>query len=131
MHRGKERVLDHKEFVDGYKHNRLLVYVNKSRAGSFVLSPLADKHNKPAHIFWAGAGVLLVFPIPLILLFINWIYSVGSIAVGLMVIKATRKSATEFVLQNMIEDEKFWNYVVRQGGVVIQDDEGNKYLPED
>jgi len=52
------------------------------------------------------------------------VYALGSIVIGLMVHRAARKSASQFVLQNMLESEDFWNYVLLHKGAVILSKEG-------
>ncbi len=122
--------ITHKEFIEGYKSNKLKVLINKNKAGDFVLSPLADKHNKPAHLFWTWLAIILVVPTPIVLFFIKWYFSIISFVVGLIVLSASRKSATGFILQNMIESQDFWCYVLIHRGANISDDEGNEYSPK-
>lgn len=114
----------HQEFVEKYNSGELQVAVHKDRAGDFVLSPFADKHNKPAHYFWTWLGIVLVIPAPIILFFFHWAYALGSFIAGLMVHQAARKSAGQFVLRNMIQDENFFEYVLLHGGAKIIDREG-------
>jgi len=119
--------LTHEEFVEKYKAGNFTVHVNKWRAGDFVLSKFADKHNKPAYLFWTWAGIILTFPLPILLLFFtSWIHSLGSFILGLLINKAARESACQFVLQNMLEDENFWNYVLLHGGAKIKDKNNNE-----
>jgi hypothetical protein len=81
------------------------VYINKNKAGNFVLSNYANKNNKPAHLFWSWSAIILVFIIPIILIFISWKYSILSIIIGLIINSAVRKSAEQFVLQDMLDIE--------------------------
>ena len=117
----------HNEFVERWKAGDLTVSVNKWRAGDFVLSKYADKHNKPAYLFWSWTGIIFAIPLPIALFFLtSWIHSIGSFILGLIVIRATRESACEFILQNILEDEDFWNYVLLHGGVKIKDKNNNE-----
>jgi len=113
------------EYVKGYKSGNILIYINENRAGDFVMSEFGDKHNKPAHVFWSWAGIILTTIIPIVFLFINWKYSVVSFILGLVVASASRKSAVQFCIQNMLESEDFWNYIVLHQGAVMKDKEGN------
>ena len=122
-----EKLITYQQFLEKYKKGEINVLVNKSKAGDFVMSKFGDKHNKPAHLFWTWLGILLVFPAPIILWIIfGWIYALGSFVLGLMINSAARKSAEQFVLQNMIESEDFWDYVLLHKGAVIQDIDGNE-----
>ena len=126
-----EKLITYQQFLEKYKKGEVIVLVNKSKAGDFVMSEFGDKHNKPAHLFWTWLGILLVFPAPIILWIIfGWIYALGSLILGLMINSAARKSAAQFVLQNMIESEDFWDYVLLHKGAVLQDTDGNEIKSE-
>lgn len=119
------KVITHRDFIDGYKKGELLVYINKNKAGDFVLSEFSKKENKLAHNFWTLLGIILLIPVTIIFLFINWRYAVISFIAGWIVNSAARKSATDFVLENMIGNEDFWDYVLLHSGANITDKEGN------
>lgn len=123
-----EKLISHKDFIDKYKSGQLIVRVNKNMVGDLVMSPLADVHNKPAHLFWSWGGLILAIPVTLVLIFVNWVYALISLIVGFLIINAAKESATQFVLQNMLEDEDFWVYVLAQGGALIDDKDGGIYL---
>lgn len=126
----KEKTITYQEFLEGYKNHILGVYVFKNTAGNFVLSKLADKYNKPAHLFWSWCGTILLIPLPIILILINWPYSIISFFGGLVIIWASRKSACQFVAENMVKDEIFWAYVLSLKGAEIKDNDGDKYYPK-
>lgn len=117
-------MISHDTFVKGYKTGEYLVYINKNKAGDFLMSKIADKHNRPAHIFWSWVGIIFAFPLPIILLFIAWIFSVISFILGIMIIISTRKSAEQFVIKNMIDDKNFWEYVLMYKGAKIENNRG-------
>lgn len=121
----EEKAITHQEFVGGYKAGRITVSINKSRAGDFVLSDFANKHNKSKHLFWSWSGIILALPLPIILIFINWYYSIISFILGLIMVGASRKRAGQFVLRNMLENESFFEYVLLHGGAKITDGQGN------
>ncbi len=122
-----KKLINYQQFLERYKTGEITVLVNKSKAGDFVMSKFGDKHNKPAHLFFTWLGIILIIPLPIILLiFYGWIHAVGSFIIGLMINSAARKSASQFVLQNMIESEDFWDYVLLHKGAIIQDKEGNE-----
>ena len=126
-----KKLIDYQQFLQGYKTGEFAVLVNKSKAGDFVMSKFGDKHNKPAHIFFTWLGIIMIVPLPIILLiFQGWIFAVGSFILGLMINSAARKSASQFVLQNMIKGEDFWDYVLLHKGAIIQDKEGNEIESE-
>lgn len=120
----EEKTITHSEFVEGYKSNKLLVYVDKTKAGDFVLSPFADKRNKPTHLFWSWLGIILALPLPIILLFFDWRFTFISFILGLVIINTARKNAAQSVLQNMLDDEDFYLYVLLHGGAKITNESG-------
>jgi hypothetical protein len=118
--------LSHKQFKEKYKKGELEILVNKKLAGDLVLSPQADPKYKPVHLFWTWLGIIFTIPIPIILLFISWVFAPIVFVIGLIVSGAVRKSAGQFVIQNMIEDEIFWNYVILHSGAILQDKNGDQ-----
>lgn len=122
--------ITHKEFAEGYLSGQYSVTIDENRAGDFVLSDFADKHNKPAHYFWTWLGILLVVPIPIALLFVSWIYSACSFIVGLFVVAAARRTDRGFVIQNMVDDESFFDYVLMHHGAKIFNKEGQELQSE-
>lgn len=122
-----KKLINYQQFLEGYKTSEITVLVNNSKAGDFVMSKFGDKHNKPAHLFWTWLGILLIFPAPIIFwILLGWVHALGSFVLGLMISAAARRSASQFVLQNMIENEDFWNYVLLHKGAIIQDKERNE-----
>jgi len=120
-----KKLIDYQQFLQGYKTGEFTVLVNQATAGDFVMSKFGDKHNKPAHIFWTLLGVILTFLLPIILLvFQNWIYAIASFVLGLSIRSAARKSERQFVLQNMMESEDFWDYILLHKGAEIKDKKG-------
>ncbi len=126
-----ERLITHQEFIDGYKSGKISVYIEKDKAGGFVLSPQADKHNKPAYLFWSWGGIFVAYVLTFILLFVNWRFSIISFIVGLLIVSANRKSGAQCVLQNMLDDEDFWMYVILHQGAKMTDTEGRICFPKE
>jgi hypothetical protein len=119
--------ITHKEFIEGYAARKFSVLINKNKAGDFILSKLADKHNKPAYYFWSWLGIIMVLPASIGLFIISWKYSIFSFICGLFIITASKKSSTQFVLQNMIDDEDFFEYVLLHQGAKIIGEQGEEF----
>ena len=127
----EKKLIDFHQFLQGYQTGEFEVLINKSKAGDFVMSKFGDKHNKPAHLFFTWLSIILIVPLPIILLiFYGWINAVGTFIIGLMINKAARKSASQFVLQNMLDSEDFWNYVILHKGAIIHDKSGKEITSE-
>ncbi len=121
-----KKALNYQEFIEKYKVGEITILVDKNRAGDFVLSKLADKYNKPAHLFWTWLGIIVAIPLSIVLLFIHWPYAIASFVLGALINSAARKTAAQFVLQNMMESEEFWNYVLLHKGAKILDKDHNE-----
>jgi len=95
------------------------------------MSEFADKNNKRAHQFWTWAGLTMLIPVAIILLISKgWIYAVSSFVLGLVINNAAKKSAEQFVLQNMIESEDFWHYALLHKGAMMRDAQGNEIITD-
>ncbi len=121
-----QKSITHEEFAREYKAGNILVYVDPIKAGDFVLSDFAKPENKPAHLFWTWAGIILIVPLPIVLLFIKWPLAPLSFILGIVVHQAARKSAGQFVIQNMVENEDFWDYILMHKGAEMKDPQGNQ-----
>lgn len=115
------------QFLKGYEKGEFTVLVNKARAGDFVMCKYGNKYNKPAHLFWTWLGIIMVFSFPVVLwFFLEWKFSLACFALGLVICSAAQKSAGQFVLQNMLEDEFFCGFVLIKGGAIIRDKNGRE-----
>jgi len=122
-----KKFINYQQFLKGYKVGEFAVLVDKSKAGDFVMSRFGEKYNKPAHLLWTWLGIIMVVPLSIILLiFHGWISALGSFILGLIINSAARKSASQFVLRNMLGNEDFWDYVLLHKGAIIQDKQGNE-----
>lgn len=110
-----KKLINYQQFLEGYKTGEFTVLLDKSKTGDFVMSKFADKYNKPAHFFWTWLGILLIFPAPIIFwILFGWIHAIGSFVLGVTIRSAAKKSASQFVLQNMLESEDFWRWILLQ-----------------
>lgn len=120
----------YQNFINEYNAGKLQILVDESMAGNFILSPHADKHYKPAYLFWTWLGIILLVLTPMILLFYHWYYSAITFILGIIVFKASRKSGAQFVIENMISSEDFWDYILLHKGAKIIDSSGNEITSE-
>jgi len=126
-----KKIINYQQFLEQYKTSEITISVNISKAGDFVMSKFGNKHKKLMHLFWTWSGILLIFPLPIIFwIFFSWGYVIGSLALGLIISKMARKNAPQFVLQNMIDSEDFWDYVLLHKGATIYDKNGNEVESE-
>ena len=121
-----ENVITHQEFVDRYGSGGLTVMVSKWRAGDFIMSSYANRRYKAAHVFWTCLGVIVAIPLSIVLLFFRWYIAPISFVVGLIIVSAARRTAGQFVMQNMLESEDFWDYVLVHGGAEMLDEDGKE-----
>jgi len=118
--------MDHREFVEQYTSGKLSVYINGSYALRVISAGYLPKRYYWAHTFWSWVWLLSI-PIGIILLFFN-------IGIGILVLffisflggKAIKKSAVDFVLQHALEDEQFFNFVLKKKILIIKPNFGAK-----
>lgn len=122
------KTITFQEFLAGHKNGDFTIAVNKSKAGDFVLSPHANKYNKPAHLFWSWLGLILFLPLALVLLFLDWKYALISFILGIFITQGAQKSTARFVAENMLESEDFWDYTLLHHGAKILDKDGNELM---
>lgn len=114
----------HAEFVSLFKQKKLKVFVDPNKAGDFIDSNQSDPNKRAAHIFWSWSGLLMI-PVGIVLLFFSLGWGIFLIFFGLVVTVSARNTAAQFVLQNILEDGLFFEYVVWHKGARIEDAEGN------
>lgn len=123
--------INYQQFLEGYRIGIITVLVNKSKAGNFVMSKFGSKYNKPAHLFWTWLAIIMIIPLPIIfLIFKTWVHAFGILIIGLLIRDSARKSATQFVLTNMLENEDFWDFILLHKGATLKDTEGNAITSE-
>ena len=115
------RYISHREFVSLYEQGQLTVSVDQFKAGDFILSPFSKNHYKYAHYFWNLLGFILLIGGIASIFFINWTIALAAIIIGLVIISAVRKSAGTFVMEQMLDDEEFWDYILLHKGAKIHD----------
>lgn len=120
------RYCSHAEFLREYRIGKMTVLVNRSRAGDFVLSEFGRPEYKLAHYFWTWLAILCVLGGLLLWVFYSWKIGVGLLFLGIMLNSSARKSAGQFVLGQMLDNEDFWTYVLLHGGAEIRDAENRR-----
>jgi len=120
--------MEHSDFVKRFIDKDIRVYIDSIKSGDLVLSRFANKYNKPAHLFWSWIAIMLVLIAPIVLwLLFSWFWAIISFILGLFVASANMKSSNQFVIENMLEDEIFYDYVMYQKKVKVRilDKDGN------
>lgn len=118
--------ITHEQFRYGYTSGSFRIHVDMNRAGDFVMSQFGSKSRSIAHQFWTWTGLLLFAPATIVLLIFDWRLAIISFFMGMLINSAARKSAAQFVLENMLESEDFFVYVLLHGGATIFDANGNE-----
>lgn len=129
------KTISHTEFVHQYRSGNLTVVLDKKRAGDFVgvlrkrtiYKIMISNWNKQEYYFLKWLGRLLIYVLPIVLLFVDWLYSIVSFVIGLRIAWAAKRIAEESVIDNMVDDEEFWIYAIQHRLAEIQDSDGNKY----
>ena len=112
------------EFVKAYKSGRITVAVNRSLALRSMESPYVAKRYKVAHHFWTWVWFLSI-PTGIILwIFIKWWIGLAVIVVGFLLPRAIKQTDMEFVLEQALEDEVFYDYAIKAGLLKIHNSAG-------
>lgn len=115
--------LSYNEYIESLEQNKIEVIVDNSTAMLIMdrrnnLVQLMPKSVQIAHIFWMYVGFLgfIVSVLGLIIsLFItigSWYWYLGGIVLSLITIESTRKSASQFVIEESILNKDFYEAIV-------------------
>ena len=115
------KTITHQEFVNEYNAGKIQINVDKFKAGDFISSSYANKHKKTVYLLWSWLAIIMIIPLPIIILFYHWYYSVILVILGLIIFNVNRKSSGKLVIENMIESNDFWDYILLHGGAKIID----------
>lgn len=115
--------MTHKEFIDGYKSGKLDVLVNRSNALKTISNRYVPNNYYWVHTFWSWIWMLSI-PVGIIFLFFN-------IGVGILILffisflggKAVKKSAMQFMIDHALENEPFYNFMIKSETIVIKQPE--------
>lgn len=123
--------ITHLTFKKEYNSNLLLIYINRKYINEFVTSQIANQNNKRAYIFYKRLSWVIIVLMPIILFLKGLgLVSLSPILVGWFILSANDKSGKEFLIDNMLDDEKFWNYITLNKGAYVVDKVGNYYLSD-
>lgn len=107
--------MTHDEFVRAYRSGQVTVAVNRHLALRSMSSPYVAKRYKAAHLFWTWVWFLSVpAGIAIMILVKLWI-GLLVLVLGFFLPRAIRESSTEFVLDQALEDEGFYNFAINAG----------------
>jgi len=111
----------HSEFVEAWKFRRITVSVNKEFALRVMSSPDMPRRYRTAHFFWSWIW-LLSFPLAIILgIFVKWWAGLIVLIVGLLLPRAIKHSATDFVLEHCVEDAEFYDKAINSGLLIVNE----------
>jgi len=114
--------VQHSDFVARYRAGRLSAHVDGSGALSIANGGLLPRRFQAAHLFWTWAW-MLSFPLALAAV-VWWEWWIGALVlgVGLLLPRAIKRSASQFVLEHALDDQPFYEYVTEAGVLRVTED---------
>lgn len=107
--------MTHADFVSGYNDRRLSAQVDYDGALKLMSSALAFKQYRYAMAIWQTVWVLC-FPAAIIcFIWVHWWAGLACLLVSAGLYKAINKSATEFVVEQALEDATYFDKCVQLG----------------
>jgi hypothetical protein len=116
--------MTHDEFVKAYKSGQITAAVNRRLALRSMKSPYVAKRYKTAHLFWTWIWFLSIPAGILLMIFVKWWIGLLVFIIGFLLPRAIKESSTQFVLEQALEDEKFYQFAIEEGLLVISKDDG-------
>lgn len=99
------------EFVKNYHDNKIEVIVNRTKAAKILHSEWANKGYNYSTFAIDIIVTLLMFPATVYLLFFfSWKIATVCFALSIIIGRANQKTTIQYVLTNMLEDSKFYDY---------------------
>ncbi len=112
--------MNHEEFVEKYQQGLLKVHVNESAALKIANSRVLPKRYQAAHIFWCWIWLLTIPAGIYLIIWVNLWAGIGVLILGPIIKKAVKRSASEFILDYALENERFYNAVVESKTLRIE-----------
>ena len=121
--------MEHEKFVQLYNSGQSKVHVNQYKAKQLLQTDIMPKRYVCADIFWSWIW-LLSFPIGIVLIiWVNKWVGIAVIVVGLILPKAQRRSASQFVLEYALQNKEFYELALEHQ--VISTEMANSALEAD
>ena len=111
--------MTHAEFVEGCQSKRVDAHVNKLLALKLMDTALMPKRYRVAYLFWTWIWFVSVPAAIACFIWTRWWIGVIVLFVGWALPEAIRRSACEFVLEQALEDEGFYNAAVKVGALTL------------
>lgn len=112
--------MNHEEFVEKYNKGLLKVHVNESDALKIANSKVLPKRFQAAHIFWCWIWLLTIPAGICLIIWVNLWAGIGVLILGPIIKKAVKRSASEFVLEYALDNEEFYNIIVKSKTLRIE-----------
>lgn len=107
--------MTHSEFVEAYRSKGVEVRVDKQMALRVMESQDMPGRFRAAHLFWSWIW-LLSFPLAIVLgIFVQWWVGLIVLVVALLLPRSIKHSAIDFVLEQCVENEAFYDKAVSSG----------------
>jgi len=112
--------MTHQEFVQGYKQGLVRARIHESAAMQLMNTTAVEKRYRYAHLFWSWVWILTI-PIGIVLIiWVNKWVGIGIIVLGIILPRVIKRSASEFVLEQTLADENFYNNLIESKILIVE-----------
>ena len=110
----------HEEFINSLRQG-CRFHVDKVKAQDLLSTKLAARRYRHAHWFWSTVWLLSIAAALGFLLFGRRQLALGLVLIAVFMCNAIIRSATEFVLEQAIQDPKFYEVCLKAKAIVPAD----------
>jgi len=112
--------MTHKEFVQGYKQGFVRAQIHESAAMQLMNTTAIEKRYQYAHVFWSWVWILSIPMGIVLIIWVNKWIGIAIILVGLILPRAIKRTASEFVLEQAVKDENFYNVLIESKILIVE-----------
>ena len=113
--------MEHREFVELYKNGKIKVSIDKVASYKLMDTNLVAKKYRAATYFWSWVWFLSIPAGIALIIWVNWWSGIIVLVVGFMLPRAIKKSSTEFILDQALEDERFYKNMLHNKVLIIEE----------
>lgn len=113
--------MTHEEFVQAYRTGKIAARVNRSLALQLMGTTAMAKRYRAAHLFWSWVWFLSVPAAIACMIWVRWWIGLIVLITGFALPKAIKQSAAQFVIEQALDDEQFYNLAIESKVLMISE----------
>jgi hypothetical protein len=110
------------EFVAAYHSKQVAAHIDRSLALQLMEASAVAKRYRAAHLLWTWVWFLSIPAAIVLIIWVNWWVGLIVLLIGFALPRAIKQSATQFVLEQALEDKGFYELAVKSGALRITSD---------